>query len=439
VTPLVEGARLGWRNSSSKGTVLAVMRSADLYGSSCMDVALLPPDALSWEDSFLPTGAYSYRIEVRNAATGEVATSATVPVVTRPRTVPGLEFEPPALIAMPPAYAGVHTPAGAWILAQKTQPDLTLQIPNGSTWSAHALPGSTSFAEPCVALDERGFPHSVYLTQVSTDPILFAILHTWFDGSAWHVEEVARRGPGTSWGQPIVKFALGKGGAAHLVWASGRPLEPIEHAARSTDGSWTTETIAADTRPPIGNTEFRLALDLNGLPLVLLSANGGLELWHWGQPGAWSWETLPLALSGVENFSGLNLTVSTKGDLEVVFNRTPLFPPGPPQVQHLQKAGAAWTAPRTLASLVGLTTYVHAPTVALSPDGQRLAAAIASADGELLIMRDKGVWSTVVLGSSPSNPPLLAFDAQGKVTALEPDFGFTSDALATWTSFVETP
>lgn len=443
--PLVEGVNLTWQNQSTSATEVVVCRASGLDAyPSYQDLAHLAPGATSYQDLALAMGYYTYRIDARGP-NYQTSSSKGVMAVTLPLPGTGPTLAP-RLISQPAATGGAMNGSQQWFLAQDSSYNsgpVTIQSPDGAGWTPYLPPNATSLLAPKILLDSLGHPHTVFLRSVVQGGSVQAIVHAWFDGTAWQTEEVARRTLYNTSSATGPAFQLDGADNLKLLWLNslGTPAG-LEYAYKGTGGAWTTETLNVVTPSItlIGN--FTLNLDANGAPCVLLTSWQANYFLQRQGPAQWSWEALPASV--LQNMSTLQGTVlSPSGDFTILLTQSNFT--GNTfsyQLCQLTRAAGTWGSVQVLLPLGSSDSSLQGATIRQTPSASRLAICFQSyGSGEILLFRDQGIWTTTTIGPSSyyNYPPLAGFDGNGKLHLLLPAASAYNATTMTYVAFDEAP
>jgi len=414
-TPLVEGVRLNWTNSSQVATEVAIMRAPgmDSY-SSFQVVAVLPVGTTSYEDSQLATGYYTYRIENRKAGVG-AATSASVQVVTLPPQN-GASVTP-TILRLPQAGIIRRSSKGEWFLSGTYQYDILVREPSGTSWVDYRPTNATSWSAPYFLLDSQDHPHVVYTRSVVQGTQEVAIMHAWKDAVGWKTEEIARRTLYSSSALSAYTFALDAQDRLHLLWLkSGGNVTDLEYAIKDQAGTWIMESPTnVPTQSLLGS--YKLMVDPTGQPHVLIGA--WQELFHLTRSGgAWVRESVPSNGVSVGWYDFLAGLAPGPDSVTVLAPRAHQPYDGSFDLMMFRKEAGIWLPEEVVYTTTGYSSING--TLAANNSGTRFGLYCPSSSGNMLRVWTAGVWTNSLVGPSNYGTPVLGFGATDKLWLLLP-------------------
>ncbi|HEY3401101.1 MAG TPA: hypothetical protein VGK03_10760 [Geothrix sp.] len=400
---------LTWVNQSRTATQIQITRVASGgYGPTVL-VATLPGTDTSFQDASLPLGYYRYAISVsdgQSSTTGPTlyaapANPANAPSLTASAQATGLSVGCFAL-----------SPGGLWAFGTSS-PFTVLPAPWG-TWPAWAPPTSVYFGlKDPLRLDAQSRPHVLYASQTASTTTLN---HTWFDGSAW-ITEVMAQAPSTGALSFANTYGLDRTGSPQALLYTAAGLRYTRKVA----GAWVQEDIDPSNTL---NGNWRLLLDPSDTPHVLFTTMIDSREYSRNADGTWTRQILPNTLS---SFVGVHFEDGVWADANTawVFYKIP-------DVNNLandafwamQKVNGIWQSPVLLKSFPS-TGIADSPSVALSPDGTRVAAVFAQKNGLFLFTQPAQGWVESLLPVPSVDSPTYkaAFDGGNRLHILvKPSF-----------------
>lgn len=432
-TPLVEGVKLDWQNTSQVATEVAVMRSSGLNAyPSYQQVALVPVGTTTYQDTLLATGYYTYRLENRKTGVSP-AYSEPVQVVTLPPQN-GVSVVPTTLL-LPQAGTIRRGSQGQWFLSGTYTSSVDVMEPSGANWVDYIPPSALSWSAPYFLLDSHDRPHLVYLRSVVQGSQEVALMHAWRDAVGWQTEEIARRMLSSDSTRSPYTFALDAQDRLHLVWLkSAGTTADLEYAFKDQSGTWAVEALGAlPTQSTLGS--YKLTLDPLGQPHVLVGA--WTTLFHLTRSaGTWSTETIPSNGASVGWYEFLGGLASGPDSLIVMAPRAHQPYDGKYDLVMFRKEAGSWLPEEVI---VTTTTWGFSGTLASNPGGTRFALYYGTDSGSMLRVWTSGVWSSSLVGPSSYGSPLLGFDASDKLyLLLSAGYGASSNSY-TYVLYREQP
>lgn len=352
---------------------------------------------------------YAYRVSAV-APTGERGTS---PVAASPAIGAPLAS---STVALPPASATVADGQGHFAMFSVTSTPAALHFIWGDGTTFHSSPAIAAMAfAPFVRLDAAGLPHTVYGKPGAPGTGL-VITHGWSDGTQWLEETIAQRGViPNSTTTPALAFDLDATGTPVAMWSLGN--DKFE-AAVKVAGSWTFQPLdALIAFIPLG--PFSVFVDRSGATHLLVSTNDFVRHIQFAG-GAWTAEPVPGTFGAI---AGPLLGAGHDPQrLAICFNAIGFY--GMPQPRCVRKTAAGWGKVEPLGVLPGLNVGLGLPaSIAMSPDGGRLAALYQLGGTQLFRSDGVGVWSELALPALAAQgqrepTPFLGFDPSGKLFLL---------------------
>ena len=439
------GARLQWVNRSSNADELVIMRKNLANPNySFYDIASISPTLSIYEDTQLPTGFYAYRVEARKS--GRIpASSVEIKVATAPP--PGGISLQPGLVQMPNSVASVVDSKGKWYFAEKDETGSSILCPTSSGWTTHKLDNVSSWYSPYVVLDAQDRPHAIYLQEVTPGSQDNYLVHTWFNGTSWQTENIARRTFYTAGGFVPYTYAMDLGGSLHIIWLNnnGSPsTDDLEYAHRDPDGTWKVERLDIGTTPVNIGSLYQLVVDGNGTPHLI--AGFYLGVYHMVRTGenAWVNETVPVGSLPGDYYASLACVAIDNVNLMVFFERYEI--PYDPNNGYdyelcvLRKTAGSWGTVQPIANRAADSLLFPTGVVAHSSNWGRVAVTYRSTAENRLLVYENNAWSTTKIGAPNYWCPSIGFDNSAKLHLLQKMSNPTSttgDAL--YANYVETP
>lgn len=418
----VEGSQVHfqWINRSRIAQKIVLYRN-DL----AIIVANLAPGATSYTDEVPQPGRYRYGLAAE-AAGLQPGFAPWCSVEVMPGN-PGPSL-PGANWSCPYGNDYQRAPNGTWsILAQE---HLWTEAPSG--WQDHPLSrpplGTPS---PVQKLDAQGRPHLLYATPSASGKS--ALVHEWFDGSAWQTETLAERNLEQVYPERPLALALSGDGMPLAAWFNNEGFGPsrIEWAYK-TDGSWRTGSVGADANTLGDPTFLRAAVGADESLHLLFDLGKTLRWWRVLPDGHTETEDIISPGSSPESAPYLGkfdwqasdsqhttiaIDTSTTYDQNIMGFTGALW--------VYQKRQGQWEVPHRL----GMRPHdayptASSPLLAQSLDGAQLAVLYHSALGnQVHLFRDQHWLSTLLPVDEVSNWG-LGFDSLGRVgVLLNPDQG----------------
>ncbi|WP_243303352.1 fibronectin type III domain-containing protein [Geothrix oryzisoli] len=406
---------LTWVNQSRTATQIQITRVASGgYGPTVL-VATLPGTSTSFQDTSLPLGYYLYTISVsdgQQATTGPTLYAAPA----NPANAPSLT----ATVQTADLSVGCFalSPDGLWALGTSS-PFTVLPAPWG-TWPAWAPPASVYYGlKDPLRLDAQSRPHALYAIQTASAT---ALNHAWFDGSAW-ITEVIAQAPLTD----TLSFA-----GPYWLDQTGSPQALLYTAAglrytRKVAGAWVQEDI--DPSNTLAGT-WHLFLDPSGTPHVLLTTLADSREYSRNADGTWTRQILPNTMS---TFVSVHFEDGVWADANTawVFYKIPdVNNLANDALWAMQKVNGAWQQPVLLTSFPS-TGISDSPSVALSPDGSRVAVAFAQKNGLFLFTQPAQGWVESLVPVPSVDSPLYkaSFDGGNHLHILVKPSFFSTDLV----------
>lgn len=372
---LPDAVGLTWVNQSKTATQIQITRVASGgYGPTVL-VATLPGTNTSFQDASLPLGYYLYTISVsdgQSTTTGPALYAAPA----NPNGSPSLTASAQTVGLSVGCFA--LSPGGLWAFGTSS-PFTVLPAPWG-IWPAWTPAGVYSGPKDPLRLDAQSRPHALYASQAAATTVLS---HAWFDGSAWITEVIAQAPP-----TDTLSFA-----DTYWLDRAGSPQTLLYTAAglrytRKAGGTWVQEDVDPSNTLS-GN--WHLFLDLSDIPHVLFTTITDSREYSRNADGTWTRQILPNTMS---TFVGIHFENGVWADPNTawVFYKIP-------DVNNLandafwamQKVNGTWQPPVLLKSFLS-TGLTDGPSVALSPDGLRVAVVFAQKNGLFLFTQTAQGW-----------------------------------------------
>jgi hypothetical protein len=342
---------LSWTNRSQVATEVVVLRAGGLvdWSGNASEVARLPASATSFSDVGLAVDMYTYSVEA--SLPGEaISTGPLVPVVTPPPASSGMwsvSFVdlPAAREAALDADGGVLTFAG------------TMAASDSPPWLPYAPDGGAPFEFPSFVLDAELHPHLVYLRYTGPGPVTSAVIHDWFDGTAWQSEEMGRL--------DVLSYAWALDPSDHpVVLFTSDGTSAALRVLRWSGSAYVSENpgIALSGSPNLG--AMLIAASPEGVIHVLAQDYTAVSTVHSWRGASWSSEPVPLAASVL-----LSRVTASTGDvvsLTTQNGRTANF-------QVLDRGSAGWGSPVDIGTSLGFGGLNERMTTTLAGSSPVLA------------------------------------------------------------------
>jgi hypothetical protein len=393
LTAWVSTVDLQWSNLSELATEIVVLRSDAVYVDSPIfaEIAHLGPSEVAYHDRVPYPGGYTYALVARGAAPDSTATSGTVVTLLDPSL--GIDAH---LVDLPSGSTPRRDTAGHWYVVSAG----AVQRTADPGWAPHPLQAD-QMPDMALLLDSAEQPHVVYARLADAGPSM-SILHDWFDGSAWHSEELASQ-------QTLVSVPGGD-----LAWSLDPSDHPVAVLSTSTlsDGlrvvRWSGASFSVEHpwdggTPVDGVADLFIATDMSGSAHLVASA--GANVLYFENSSGWKSTSLSLGIARprvagiLPGPSGIDVLGWNADSLERF-------------VVH--RDASTWHAPLTIGTSnvdIGLTALVGASL----RSGSRPAALVMTNTADQLDFGEG--WSPLNLSRSY---PLgtLGFDKNGKFYAL---------------------
>lgn len=438
VTPLVEGTQLSWANPSAQAEEVVVMRAQGIGTSypSFQEIAKLPKGATSYSDLNLATGFYTYCIE--NRKTGLTSGRGnSVEVATLPPTG-GISLKPQVL-SLPDGLMVRRSLSGNWFFGGNNSSNLiSIKSPTAQGWTDYLAPNADQWYQPFFLLDSKDLPHLVFLRSVLQGSNERAIIHSWFDGSDWKTEEIARRSLFTS--NFGLTFILDKQDQLHLLWQKDThygSTQDLEYACKDQAGAWKIESLDIITPAMSGIGACRLFIDENSTPRVALSTWQNLLLLERSVSGTWTFETAPTGTISAFYNDFMEPLAQPGGTLSIFFCKSHEPYDGNSDLCRIQRTNGNWGSPQALTTVSssGTTTYL-----ASSPDASRIALYLRTAQGTKVFVQTDGAWTTTTTGPNQYTRPTFGFDIKNRFYLLERvGYAYSTTSNSTYVLFQEAP
>jgi hypothetical protein len=341
---VTSGVRLRWSGTSAAAIAIATYESTDAEPALPSASADLPATAREWFDPSLPVWPSTrYRVGWYDASFIYAMTDWVPMSPFRLAGPPALDAS--AITTLPYASWPVRDSAGRFHGIDVEYPSVgpsTVYRATEAGWEPHVLSSALAVFSPGVLLDSGDHPHVLYERAADSYATIPEVVHEWWDGNAWSAESLGtlvRAREGT--------WALGAGGAVHLVYGPDAVPYPTVHRVREQGA--TVETVFDPS--PIGTFAelgFALVTGADGTAVVarygyLFGPNAaGAILVHTRTPdGDWSFEPAPI---GTVYVSRIAMAAGSAGDVALVYAATE--PGGGPEiVRSIVRAGGVWSAP----------------------------------------------------------------------------------------------
>lgn len=414
------GVRLTWTNQSTTAAVVTVSRC---LGGCVASTADLPPTSETWLDTEVMPVSPAMTYQVRASRAGASISAWSEIAQVEPFTIAG----PPALAAsarlLPPHDWAARDAAGRFHLALQgyTMPRLHRATEAGH--DTYLLPGAFRIAEPGVALDAAGAPHTVYLRFADGAGPPIEVVHAWWDGGAWQTEVVARDDV-AAWSSAEVqaRFGLDGSGGLQVLYRRAGPFparDALVHVSRGGAG-WTAAQVATPSVPDLSRWSYAFAVGPDGSAHVAqlgqsVVLNRSVIVLSTRSPeGAWSDELVPAAGFSLD---GPWLVAGAGGDVAVAY-----FGAASADVEVVRRREGTWSAPGTAVARVA---DGYAPSLALvaSSDLGRLAL-LAASGGRLGVHVDDGTgWQGVGVAQASAVSGSIGLGADGVWVLLPSGWG----------------
>lgn len=225
-------------------------------------------------------------------------------------------------------------------------------------WTTAALPVQTSvmWEIPSLAFDTEGYPHITAMQATFDTPYGHPLLHVWRDATGWHNEIVAHS---ATFGASITFDRTNVPHIAFLKHTSncGDCDYKPTIASRSSQGTWSTETMDAQ-----GRRAPAIAYDSTMTPHILVQEQD-LNLHHiWTSNGVWFEE---IADEGPNVGTAVAMAIGSDDRIQAVaqYNAAPFANPGllTGNIHYLSRGNdGAWTV-----DIVDPLGWTISPTLAL--------------------------------------------------------------------------
>jgi len=416
------GIQLTWQNRSQIAAQVAINRNGPGTPSP---LALLSSEATAYLDSGPPLGYFNYWLVAQNGSNS--ASSAPVMAVTP--NPPGALSLIATTLAYPAAIDACIRPYGTWAFLGG-EPFGVLS--NNDIWQPF-FPNNFRLWDPAtIQVDSKGWPHAVFLALDPQNSQNRFLTHIWTDGSKWQSEVI---------GQTNITNPAGKTVYTYQLDSTGTPQVLLDHSDSSYEpgGSTTTLTFVhkvnetwvsdslASLDPAITDIgSFRLLLDTNDVPHIMLGNWSALIDYTRDGGGGWTSNTLPtgtLVSGGPEFLDG----VWTDANTASIFypnsyggysSETPLM--------MLQKIGGAWRPPIKVGSKDFYFGSNPTPQFAFSSDRTRMAVLFNTSVGLKTCHQNGTGWvESLVAPPSPYLWMRFGFDVNDKLHIITNDT-FTS-------------
>jgi hypothetical protein len=412
---LPDAVGLTWVNQSRTATQIQITRVASGGYGPTVIVATLPGTNTSFQDTSLPLGYYLYTIRVSDGQSTTAGPSLYA-APENPSGSPSLTATAQTVGLSVGCFA--LSPGGLWAFGTSS-PFTVLPAPWG-IWPAWAPPTSVYYGlnDP-LRLDAQSRPHALYASQTASATVLN---HAWFDGSAWITEMIAQA-PSTS----SLSFAGNYG-----LDQTGNPQALLYTAAglrytRKVAGAWVQEDIDP-SNTLAGN--WHLFLDHADTPHVLFTTLADSREYSRNADGTWTYQIMPNTMS---TFVGVHFEDGVWADANTawVFYKIPdVNNLSNDALWAMQKVSGTWQPPVLLKSFpaTGLSDW---PTVALSPDGSRVAVAFAQKNGLFFFTHPAQGWVESLLPVPSVDSPTykVAFDVGNHLHILVKPSYFATDLV----------
>lgn len=400
-----EGVRLRWSAPPISDQAFAVCRCG-IGSAICCSTATdhpLPASTTEYLDP-APPGAYAYEVSSRFSSPGLADGSAFTEALASPTGTPSLAGH---LIRLPGDAIGVaRDSAGRYgtVHGGSYYPPSTGQMtvrftgagspPDRDFGSAHG------WVSPFVVYDAQDHLHVMLLVPVTGDPAV-ALVHAWYDGSAWQEEQVVRR----PFDSPLtVRFTLSAAGTLHAAWSVAGSGQ-VEYAGRGA-GGWAVEDLVPLLSPlglPMSLTG--LAVDGTGIPTVLACGSSGCAVAR--KDAGWVVEGVP---------SGPYVTLdATFAGAALLGERCVGGPPNPGGQIFLDERTAAGWAPEVVVEDYAQCLPIDFGGTVDARDGSRRMVFTGPIGRLHLRFREgSGDWTSIATGLQMYRP-LAWFDSANKV------------------------
>ncbi|MCC6513727.1 MAG: hypothetical protein IT187_06915 [Geothrix sp.] len=241
------GILLSWQNRSLAATQVGIYWSAQNNPTGFNLGSLLPSES-SFLATDLPLGYYRFRVQ---AEVGQSAAATTSVDFTSPNPPDALNLTS-SVLAMPDASHATLLPGGSWAFLSGP-PDLKV-LSSSNPWPAKSPGDALTGYIPAFLSDAQGHPHVIY---VATNPLDIqhpALLHLWFDGSAWMTEKMMEGRIATGYRTNGFAATLDSAGMPHAIVGE-------ENATGTYSCSYWRKVGAAWTAEPISIPDLNLGLN----------------------------------------------------------------------------------------------------------------------------------------------------------------------------------
>lgn len=407
---------LTWVNQSKTATQIQITRVASGgYGPTVL-VATLPGTNTSFQDASLPLGYYLYTISVsdgQSTTTGPALYAAPA----NPNGSPSLTAS--AQTVGPSVGCFALSPGGFWAFG--TSSPFTILPASWGTWPAWTQPNSYEYIGPRdpLVLDAQSRPHAIYITWASSTTVLS---HAWFDGSTW-ASEVIAQAPSTGFLSFASSLRLDQSGSPQTLLYTATGVRYTRKVA----GAWVQEDIDPSNTL---NGNWHLFLDPSDTPHVLFTTMIDSREYSRNVDGTWNRQILPNTLS---TFVGIHFEDGVWADANTawVFYKIPdANNLANDAFWAMQKVNGTWQPPVLLTSFPS-TGIADWPSVALSPDGTKVAAVFAQKDGLFFFTQPAQGWVESLLPVPAINSATykVAFDGGNHLHILVKPSFFTTDLV----------
>lgn len=416
--PLPNAVGLAWVNRSQTATQIQITRAPIGFGNAAV-VATLPASATSYQDNNLALGYYIYGINVSDG----VQWTAGPTLTSAPANAPGspiLTATP--LPPLPQLDTAALSPGGLWAFGWSSP--FTVFPAAWGNWTTWSPSGVYAQQDGFLKLDAQSLPHTVYQDQSSTSA---SLAHAWFEGTAWKTEAVLPLP--ANYGSLASGFCLDRTGTPHILQDTGTGANIASLVyLHKVAGAWVQESLEpAGSWDPFSGTP-RLFLDPSDVPHVLIPTWLNTREFSRGADGTWSSQTLTNTApfgGGYYFEDGVWADKDTAWAFYQVLDATLLND----AFWVVQKVNGIWQPP------VLLKTFTHLGTarasVALSPDGSRVAAVCYTNLGLSLFTRTSQGWAESLLPITAMNYPYVkaGFDGANRLHIVVKPSAYTADIV----------
>lgn len=408
------GAQLSWQGVSAKAVEIQVQRGNGISYPSFVTIASLPLGSTQYTDSGIASGFYSYRLVVKSAS--QTVYSTPVTLITQP-TGTGLALS--TTLRTMPSYIQAMTTWGdaPAFLALGTEPySCVVTPPVGATWPSLTIFNVAVVSRSGFCTDAQGLPHVLFRRNVGTGyPPVQAVIHEWFNGTAWVSEELFRETFYDSSASDGIVFAVAPDGIIHAVWQPQANSGGAAWYGTNRTGTWESTQLQPDGGSSnLGS--YRVALDSSSTAYVAIGLWNKVVLFS-RAPGISSFtqEVVPTGAVNAGWYDALELRPF--GSRVAIFYQRNDFTNGFMYLQMcLIKDQGQWGQPAQLAAQPNSSSSTTTQAAASVGSG-RLVYAVAMPSGlQIFTLKANQTWDSVTLAPTGgyNNLIWIGFNNQDK-------------------------